>query len=208
MGTTIFWQFFTGIPMDEIDTVPLVPFGKWLLPIGVYLLIAGSFQEQRRKNETLVCYRYGSRKRWWRSYFWRGIFGGALLAAFLLLLIVMADMVFFPRGNTVTEIFTAGGLWLIHMTSMLSLFLWLDLQKIRKVVPAVLLLLEGVTFLIGFRMKEIAHAMFGTWGMYVQSSRYDSISGFSIGGIIAAELLIIVAGRLCGRIILTRVEHI
>lgn len=208
MGTTIFWQFFMGIPMDEIDTVPLVPFGKWLLPIGIYLLIVGSFLEQRRKNETLVCYRYGSRKRWWRNHFWRGIFGGTLLSLSLLLLAVMADMVFFPKGNTVTEIFTAGGLWLIHMTSMLSLFLWLDLQKMGKVVPAALLLLEGVTFLIGFCMKEIAHAMFGTWGMYAQSSRYDSISGFSIGGIIAAELLLIAAGWLYGRIFLERVQHV
>lgn len=208
MGTTIFWQFFTGIPMDEIDTVPLVPFGKWLVPIGVYLLIAGSFLEQRRKNETLVCYRYGSRKRWWRSHFWRGIFGGALLAVLLLLIAVMADMVFFPRENTLAVIFTAGGLWLIHMTGMLSMFMWLDLQKIRRVIPAALLLLEGVTFLIGFRMKEIAHAMFGTWGMYVQSSRYDNISGFSIGGIIAAEFLLIAAGWLYGRIILERVQHV
>lgn len=208
MGTTIFWQFFTGIPMDEIDTVPLVPFGKWLLPVGVYLLIAGSFLEQRRKNETLVCYRYGNRKRWWRNHFWRGIFVGALLAAFLLLLAVMADMVFFPRENTLAVIFTAGVLWLIHMTSMLSLFLWLDLQKIRKVVPVALLLLEGVTFLIGFRMKEIAHAMFGTWGMYVQSSLYDKAGGFPAGGIAAVEILLIAAGWLCGRIILERVQHV
>lgn len=204
MGRTIFWQFFAGIPMEEMDIIPVVPLGKWMLPIGIFLLIAGSRMEKIRCNETLVCYRYGSRKRWWKNHFWKGIFYGILMAVVMLFVTAVLDMIFFPQENKLPGLFLAGGLWILHITSMLALFLWMDLQKIRRVIPAALLLLEGVTFLIGFRIRKIASAMFGMWGMYVQSSLYDKTYGFPTGGIIAIEVLLIAAGWLCGRIVLQR----
>ena len=36
---SLFFQLFAGVPMDEMDTFPLVPLGCWLFPIGIYLLI-------------------------------------------------------------------------------------------------------------------------------------------------------------------------
>ena len=44
--------------------------------------------------------------------------------------------------------------------------------------------------------------MFGTWGMYVQSSLYDGVYGFSIMMVLAAEVLIIAVCYLLGRYIL------
>ena len=37
----LFFKLFAGVPMDEMDMFPLVPLGRWLFPIGIYLLIIG-----------------------------------------------------------------------------------------------------------------------------------------------------------------------
>ena len=37
MGTSLFFQLFAGVPMGAIDTFPLIPLGRWLLPIGIYI---------------------------------------------------------------------------------------------------------------------------------------------------------------------------
>ena len=39
MGTSLFFQLFAGVPMDAIDTFPLIQLGRWLLPIGIYILL-------------------------------------------------------------------------------------------------------------------------------------------------------------------------
>ena len=77
-----------------------------------------------------------------------------------------------------------------------------EAMNVKKLIPSILLLLEGLTFLGGYRIKGIAHFMFGTWGMYVQSSLYDGVYGFSIMMVLAAEVLIIAVCYLLGRYIL------
>lgn len=39
MGTSLFFQLFAGVPMDAIDTFPLIPLGRWMLPMGIYILL-------------------------------------------------------------------------------------------------------------------------------------------------------------------------
>ena len=63
---------------------------------------------------------------------------------------------------------------------MPMVFILMEAMNVKKLIPSILLLLEGLTFLGGYRIKGIAHFMFGTWGMYVQSSLYDGVYGFSI----------------------------
>ncbi len=38
---SLFFRLFAGVSMDEMDTLPLVPLGCWLFPIGIYLLVLG-----------------------------------------------------------------------------------------------------------------------------------------------------------------------
>ncbi|MDE7423259.1 MAG: hypothetical protein K2N51_06165 [Lachnospiraceae bacterium] len=202
MGKSIFWQFFSGIPIEEIiGKVPLLPFGRWLFPIGVYLLIAGSYIEKRRNNDVLVCYRYGSRKCWWNNRFWKGLAYGIPLALLVMLPMIGIDMLFYGITNTMAEIVLMMGLWTLHIISMLALFLGLDLQKEKRGVPAILLLLEGITILIGYSHRKIAHFMYGMWGMYVQSNLYDNVNGFTVSRILFMEVLLIVIIWLCGRIV-------
>ena len=60
------------------------------------------------------------------------------------------------------------------MTTILSLLLVLDLSGLGKFAPAILVLLEGGTFLAGFASMRTARFMFGMWGMYFQSKWYPS----------------------------------
>lgn len=204
MEQSIFWQFFSGIPIEEIEIlgkVPLLAFGRWFFPIGVYLLIAGSHIEKRRDNETFVCYRYGSRKRWWTNWFWKELVYGVLLAILVMLPIIGMDIAFSRANNKVYEIISMMGLWILHIISMLALFLGLDMKKEKRAVPAALLLLEGMTILIGCSHRKIVHFMYGIWGMYVQSNLYDNTNGFMAGRIILIEVLLIVISWMLGRII-------
>ncbi len=78
------------------------------------------------------------------------------------------------------------------------LFVLLDLFPVRRFVPGALLLLEGVTFIIGCQVHAVSHVMYGMWGMYLQSS-FCEAGGFSAGPVIAAEVVLPAAGFLIGR---------
>ena len=74
-----------------------------------------------------------------------------------------------------------------------ALFLFLETLRIKKMIPAGLLLLEGLTFLSGFHFRKSAKFMFGVWGMYAQSNLYEDMHGFSIISVIIVQVTIIVA---------------
>ncbi|GFI45363.1 hypothetical protein IMSAGC019_00674 [Lachnospiraceae bacterium] len=59
-------------------------------------------------------------------------------------------------------------------------------------IPAGLLLLEGLTFLCGSHFRESARFMFGVWGMYVQSNFYEDMYGFSIISVMSVQATIII----------------
>lgn len=78
-------------------------------------------------------------------------------------------------------------LWLAHMAVVLSLLLLLDLTAFRRFAAGALLLLEGLTFLEGVADRRLAPFMWGMWGMYRQSARYDSRFGISSGAALLLE---------------------
>ena len=65
MSESMFIRLFAGVPSDYFGSVPLIPFGWWLLPIGLFLLAAGFYAERDRKLKVLVLYRCGTVKGWW-----------------------------------------------------------------------------------------------------------------------------------------------
>ena len=74
MGTSLFFQLFAGVPMDAIDTFPLIPLGRWLLPIGIYILLISLQPGMDRQNRRFVVIRYGMVQKWWKNYFVKNIF--------------------------------------------------------------------------------------------------------------------------------------
>lgn len=199
MSESMFIRLFAGVSSDYFDAIPLIPFGQWLLPIGIFLLAVGFYMERERKLETFSLYRYKRTSDWWKRHFVKRVIFGIKIAVLLLLVVLACDIV---MGKLV--LLSAGllakisVLWLFHSISMAAFFVLLDLFPIRRFVPGMLFLLEGVTFMIGSRIGTVSHVMYGMWGMYLRSSLYET-GGFPAGAIIITEAALSAAGFVIGR---------
>lgn len=199
MSESVFIRLFAGVPSDYFEAIPLIPFGQWLLPIGFFLLTVGFYAERNRKVEIFSLYRYGTVSDWWIRHFVKRVIFGIKTAVLLLLIVLICDIV---MGKL--SLLSAGllakisVLWLFHSISMAAFFVLLDLFPIRRFVPGMLFLLEGVTFMIGCRICAVSHAMYGMWGMYLRSSLYET-GGFPVGVIIVTEAVLPAVGFVIGR---------
>lgn len=202
MGTNVFLRFFGGIAIDDSwGEIPLIPLGQWLLPIAICLLLQGFYIERNHKIEILTEYRCGTIVRWWKRNYVKGLLRGTAISIGLMLAVILLAVARkepFPK-----EILRASVLWYLHMLTMESLFLCMDLFSIRKLVPAALILIEGITFLIGFRFQSMGAVMYGMWGMYYRSSWYDSLLGFPSYFVIIIELILIMLGYYGGKTVIT-----
>ena len=191
---SLFFQLFAGVSMDEMDTFPLVPLGCWLFPIGIYLLIISFCLDMDKQNRCFGIVRYGWIQKWWNHYFLRNLLNGIFVTVSLLTLFKMIDLfalhMFTGNLKEMSVIFV---LWAVHAMTLSALFLFLETLRIKKMIPAGLLLLDGLTFLSGFRFRKSARFMFGVWGMYVQSNLYEDMYGFSIISVIIVQGTIIIA---------------
>lgn len=188
---SLFFQLFAGVPMSEVDTFPLVPLGRWLFPIGIYLLIMGFQLGMDRRNRRFAIIRYGCIQKWWKYHFFKNLLNGVYVAVVLLVLFKIIDLIVLQMfTQNLKEILVIGGLWTVHAMTISALFLFMENLQIKKMIPAAILLLEGLTFLTGFRFREISQFMFGSWGMYVQSKLHDEIYGFSIISVILVQTII------------------
>lgn len=193
MGRSLFFRLFAGVPMDEMDTLPLVPLGCWLFPIGIYLLVLGFGLGMDKQNRRFVIVRYGWIQKWWNRIFLRNLLKGGFAAVGLLTLFKIIDLfvlqMFTGNRKEISVIFV---LWTVHAMTLSALFLFLETLRIKKMIPAGLLLLEGLTFLSGFHFRKSARFMFGVWGMCVQSNLYEDMYGFSIISVMIVQITIII----------------
>ncbi len=194
MEISLFFRLFAGVAMDEMDTFPLIPLGCWLFPIGIYLLVISFQLGMDKQNWRFVIVRYGWIQKWWKHFFLRNLLNGIFVAASLLALFKMIDWftLHLFTGN-LKEISVIFVLWTVHAMTLSALFLFLETLRIKKMILAALLLLEGLTFLSGFHFRKSARFMFGVWGMYVQSNLHEGMYGFSIISVMIAQATIIMA---------------
>ncbi len=200
MERSLFFQLFAGVPMDEMDVFPLVPLGRWLFTIGMYLLVISFLSGRMKQNRQFVMIRYGWIQKWWKHHFLRNLLGGVLSAMVLLGVFQSIDLFIMQnRAGSMKETAMVVLLWTVHGITLLALFLFMETINMEKIIPAAILLLEGLTFLIGYRYKWFARFMFGSWGMYVQSNLYENVYGFSVISVIAVQAVIIAGCYLLGR---------
>lgn len=204
---SLFFQLFAGVPMNEISTFPLVPLGRWLFSTGIYLLMICFLFSKDKQNRRFVMIRYGWIQKWWKHHFLKNLMNAALAAVSLLTLFKIIDLFILQTltGN-LKETFVIFVLWTVHAMVLSALFLFMEISKVKKTLPAAILLLEGLTFLIGFRFRMCARFMFGTWGMYVQSNLYEGLYGFSIISITIVQATIIIICYWLGSYFLKRKE--
>jgi hypothetical protein len=149
--------------------------------------------------ELFSLYRYGTVSDWWIRHFVKRVIFGIKTAVLLLLIVLTCDIV---MGKLILLspglLAKISVLWLLHSISMASFFVLLDLFPIRRFVPGMLFLLEGVTFMIGCRICAVSHAMYGMWGMYLRSSLYET-GGFPVGVIIVTEAVLQAVSFAIGR---------
>lgn len=207
MDQSIVFRFFGGVSQDglswavDYDKV-LYELARWLLPIGICLLTEGVWIEKWRKIERLSCYRFVTMKIWWRRKFARSLLYGISAAAVLFIIVMAADIV--NAGGISDEGWKVFVLWIAHMAALLSFLLVLDLSGLGKFAPALLLLLEGFTFLAGFAYAGTVRFMFGMWGMYFQSSWYCGVRGVPVLPSLITEGILILFGYLAGGILLKK----
>ena len=190
---SLVFQLFAGVAMDEMDTFPLVPLGCWLFPIGIYLLVIGFRLGMGKQNRRFVIVRYGWIQKWWNRVFLKNLLKGGFAAVGLLTLFKIIDLfvlqMFTGNRKEISVIFV---LWTVHAMTLSALFLFLETLKIKKMIPAGLLLLEGLTFLSGFRFRKTARFMFGVWGMYVRSNLKEDMYGFSVISVMIVQAAIMI----------------
>ena len=200
-------NFFGGVSQDsyswkiDFDKV-LFELARWLLPIGICLLTEGIRLEKWRKIEPLSCYRYETVKIWWRQKFVKSLLNGIFVAAVFFVIAMVVDIM--SAVSFSDQVWKVLILWLAHIMTIISFFLVLDLTNLRKLAPAILLLLEGCTFLVGFKFVRVARFMYGMWGMYFQSEWNFGEKGVSVLTSLTTEGILLVFSYLAGRILLER----
>lgn len=208
MDQSIILHFFGGVLQDgsswgiDFDKV-LFELARWLLPIGICLLAEGGCLEKWRKIDSLSCHRYETVKIWWRQKFVKCLLNGIFIAAILFIMAMVIDIV--SATGFSNEVWKVLILWLTHIITIMSLFLVLDLTQLRRLAPAILLLLEGFTFLIGFEYARTAQFMYGMWGMYFQSKWYYGETGVSVLPSLITEGVLFVLSYLIGQVLLGRI---
>ncbi len=216
MNGSIFMDWFGGFPLDtmipagsgDFDVISLILYGRFLLLIGILLLMTGYCMERKDKIQGLSCYRYGTVSNWWRVRFWKGLLSGIQKAVCLMLVFLFCDLV---TGRApflsafAEETAKTGALWLVHFISLNALFLLFDLGRRKRYVPTAVLLSEGITFYTGYRISAVTNIMYGTWGMYLRSGWFDT-RGFPVGTVLFAELLLTAACYYAGKIYLKKAE--
>lgn len=196
-------SFFGGVSQDgsgwavDLEKV-FYELGRWLLPIGICLLAEGVRLERWRKIELLSRYRYGSVQIWWKRKFVRGLRDNVFTAVLLFLVAMAADVV--SGAGVAEEGWRALFLWLSHVVMVMSLFLIMDLTGLRGLAPAILLLLEGFTFLLGFMHMGTARLMYGMWGMYFQSQWHFGEAGVPVSVSLVSEGIVLALVYLAGGI--------
>lgn len=205
MDQSMILNFFGGVSQDGLSwktDFELVFFelARWLLPISICLLAEGICLERWRKIEPLLCYRYETVKIWWRQKFVKSLLNGISVAAVLFITVMAVDIICAVKFSD--EVWKVLVLWLPHIMTMMSFFLVLDLTKFKRLAPAMLLVFEGFTFLVGFRLPGKARFMFGMWGMYFQSEWHFGETGVLVLSSLMAEGILFVLSYLAGRILL------
>lgn len=208
MGMSLFFQLFAGVPMDEINAFPLIPLGRWLFPIGIYLLMIGFHLGRSKNNRLFVMIRYGWIWKWWKHHFLNQLLGGIMSAMVLLGLFKFIDLLILQNLTVgLIETVMIVLLWTIHGITLSALFLFMETINMEKMIATAILLFEGLTFLSGYRYKWIARFMFGSWGMYAQSNLCESTYGFSIICVIVIQVVIITGCYLIGGYVLKKNEE-
>lgn len=207
MNQSMILSFFGGVSQDgsswmaDFDRV-LYELARWLLPIGICLLAEGVWLEAWRKAELLACYRYVTVKKWWRQKFAKVLLYGVWMAAALFITAMAADIL--AAGGIRDEAWNVFLLWLTHMVTIMVFFLVLDITRLGKLAPAILLLLEGITFLVGFSNRRITGCMYGMWGMYFQSEWHFGETGVPVFSSLLIQAALVVLSYLAGGFLLDR----
>lgn len=206
MEQGMIFSYFGGVAQEfgwriDFDKV-LLELARWLLPIGICLLAEGICIERWRKIEPLSCCRYETIKIWWRRKYVRSLLQGISVAAVLFIAAIAIDIL--GAVDFSGEEWKVFLLWFVHIVLILSFFLVMDLTKFRKSAPAILLVLEGVTFLAGFQSARTARFMCGMWGMYFQSNWNFGEKGVPVVSSLMFEGVLLVLGYLAGGILLKR----
>ena len=169
-----------GIPSSEGELVRLLPMGLWLLLISLFILVAVIEAIRKKGRMMLTLYRYGSISKWWRIYFC-----GTMSRITIFYVVCM--LVWLCTGDRNPNTKTYVLYYYLHIITVVALFLLLDMVTDKKWISVLLILLDGIGYVL-----SVHYGMhFLATGMYVRSEKCIDI-GFSLEVTIVIKILLIV----------------
>lgn len=184
-----------GIPVKEgnviapgiigIDGIQHLPLCKWLFLFAFFLLIACRGLAKAREFMGFSLCRYPSFKAWWG---WNFATVHIVVALVYLASCALWLLLGLAGGRASAEGFPAMLVFYLHLNAMVSVLILGDLLVEKKIVPCILIVIEGLlyVFSVNFRIPALA------CGMYVRCS-YSPQSGMVAIVAYALEIFITVA---------------
>lgn len=133
-------EILGGIPDYGQKNIEILPLGKWLFLLAFFFFISCKEMHTELKTWIFELYRYQSFKLWWRRHFW-----GIHLITAQVFLIAYLIWTIFGRMNMQLEVAI---IFYLHLSSLISILLVADYISTTKIIPCVMLIIEGVGYVL------------------------------------------------------------
>lgn len=151
----------------ESDIIDILGLGKWLFLFAVYFLILNKMLVDNRKTLLFSLYRYRDFKSWWKQYFLR-------LHITMFLYYLISCIVWYVIGgvtdNSSSHAVEIMIIFYMHLAMYFSIIAAADRILNKSIMPCILILIEGVTYIISVQYRHIVL----TFGMYRRMALMDN----------------------------------
>lgn len=197
MAGKLVYDFLSGIRFIYYNSVydryeiSLGAIARWLFGFALAFLVMSVVVMRKRQIGMYTVVRYKKKRLWWKHHFLSCVLSGLAAAlGYWMILHILDRSLGLAAGEPVQEVLILF-LWLAHVLVMLCMYCFLDQTALSKFAAVILLMTETLTLVAAFfcclYFVNISKFMFGTWGMYMQSTWADAVNGFSVLPVLLAE---------------------
>lgn len=151
---------FAGIPDDGLGEIYMLPFGRWLLLVALFVLLVCFLDERQHMNDYMVWIRQKSFRQMWR----KGI--GAIylkVSTIVLVLVVGVSLFDYMKGCWKNEYIIISFFYLIHILFMTAIVVVINLIGKSKYIILVVVA-EALSYILSVQIHfSLAIGMYCYW---------------------------------------------